>query len=944
MRQFWNRLTFASRLLTTTGLALLVSAIVMLAVSAKQEAVEIQEDIESLLAKEIETLPAALSEMIVLGDYASLQQTLDRYVLRPLISEVSYRDAFSNTLSSRDEASYPNVPAWYIALFSFQDFHHTADVNIGGRKYGELRLTASSNRLVERAWKRLTNHFSILSLAVLIDLISILLILRFGLAPLKKLEDSVNLLSLGEDNHFIPSGSPEIIQLGQAFKEMAENISSSQHELQRILEQLKLEINFSNGVLDTAKSLIMVIDLQGKVVRINRAAEEFTGYSFHEMKDIPFFWIRFLLPEQRPHVEAVFQKSVSGNIVVRYENFWMRRDGSRCLFDWSNALLRDEAGQVQYLVTVGIDITERHEYEQDLKLSASVFLHAREGILITDSNGIILDVNKMFTVITGYEREEAINQRPSLLKSGLHDQTFYQKMWDEMLTHGYWSGEITNRRKSGELYTELLTISAVHEKSGEVKNFVALFSDISALKSYQNQLELLAHYDPLTNLPNRVLFADRLSQSIAWCQRNQRSTAVVYIDLDGFKTVNDNHGHKVGDELLIIVSQRMKASLRTEDTLARIGGDEFVAVLVDVDADKNIHDLLTRLLLSASEPIIVNDLVLSVSASIGVSIYPQDGVEADQLMRYADQAMYQAKVSGKNRYHLFDIAKDNAVKSHLESLERIQQAFNNKEFVVYYQPKINMKTGEVFGAEALIRWQHPEQGLLSPAVFLPIIENHPFIVELSEWILNTVMMQIAQWQKEGVYLTVSVNIASFHLQQNNFVDRIRDILQQHAAIEPKYLEIEILETSSLDDIAGVSAKIQTSTELGISFALDDFGTGYSSLSYLKRLPADTLKIDQSFIRDMLDDEDDLAIVKTIINLGKIFRRKIIAEGVENVLHGQILVGLGCDLAQGYAVARPMPAIEILSWIEKWQSEKSWLAFNIEADLIILDDNPHEALA
>lgn len=450
---------------------------------------------------------------------------------------------------------------------------------------------------------------------------------------------------------------------------------------------------------------------------------------------------------------------------------------------------------------------------------------------------------------------------------------------------------------------------------------LALIAANRELERANQRLEHIAHYDALTHLPNRVLLADRMQQAMAQSQRREQSLAVAFIDLDGFKTVNDQHGHSMGDQLLIAIALRMRAALREGDTLARIGGDEFVVVLTDLNRASDCEPLLQRLLIAAAEPITLNDSRLEVSASIGVTIYPQDGVDAEQLLRHADQAMYLAKQAGKNCYHLFDVAKDTAVKNQRESLEHIRAGLDNHEFVLYYQPKVNMRSGEVVGAEALIRWQHPLQGLLPPGAFLPAIENHQISIELGEWVITAALRQMAQWQKLGLDIPVSVNISALQLQHEDFINRLKELLKDQS--EAHKLELEILETSALEDITQVSRVIHSCQQMGVSFALDDFGTGYSSLAYLKRLPAQLLKIDQSFVRDMLEDPDDLTIIKGIIGLATAFRRQVIAEGVETIAHGELLLAIGCELAQGYGIARPMPAADLPDWVRNWQPDPAW---------------------
>jgi diguanylate cyclase (GGDEF)-like protein/PAS domain S-box-containing protein len=561
---------------------------------------------------------------------------------------------------------------------------------------------------------------------------------------------------------------------------------------------------------------------------------------------------------------------------------------------------------------------------QDLQLAASVFEHAEEGIVITDTLGTIIEVNGAFSRITGYSRAEAVGQNPRILKSGRHAKEFYTDMWRALLERGHWRGEIWNRNKRGEIHAGMLTISAVRNRERNAGNYVALFSDITAIKEHQRQLEYLAHFDSLTKLPNRVLLADRLRQGITQSDRRDRSLAVGYLDLDGFKEVNDQHGHDVGDQLLVGISKRMTSVLREGDTLARVGGDEFVVVLADLEHPRDYEVALGRLLRAAGDPLTVNNVALNISASIGVTVYPQDKGDADLLLRHADQAMYLAKQAGKNCYHLFDVNHDAVVKARRETVDDISRAFERREFVLHYQPKVNMKTGKVVGAEALIRWQHPQQGLLPPAVFLPVIEDLPISVRLGEWVIDAALTQVAEWRTAGLDMPVSVNVGSRQLQQADFTKRLAALLAQHPAVPPSLLELEILETSALADIGVITKLMQFCQEIGVRFALDDFGTGYSSLAYLRHLPAEVLKIDQTFVRDMLVDKGDLAIIAGIVGLARAFKRVVIAEGVETVAHGKQLLELGCELAQGYGIARPMPPAEMPGWVAAWRPDAAWV--------------------
>ncbi|MDK7794274.1 EAL domain-containing protein [Pseudomonas aeruginosa] len=454
-----------------------------------------------------------------------------------------------------------------------------------------------------------------------------------------------------------------------------------------------------------------------------------------------------------------------------------------------------------------------------------------------------------------------------------------------------------------------------------------MFSDITALKENQQQLERVAHYDLLTGLPNRLLLGDRLKQAIAQTRRRGMHLVVVLIDLDGFKKVNDQHGHAVGDKLLSVLSRRMTQVLREGDTLARLGGDEFVAVLVDLPDISLSVPILDRLIEVAAQPVPIGDALCEVSASIGVSYYPQaEDIDADQLLRQADQAMYFAKQAGKNRYHVFDTEKDRTLRLRHEGLDSIENALANGQFLLYFQPKVNMRTGEVLGAEALIRWQHPARGLLSPASFLPLIENHPLGIAVGKWTIEAALTQIEIWRKAGLNVPISVNIDAEHLLQPDFIMHLRGMLSRHPGAQPQDLELEILETSAVEDFVQVSQSMALCERMGLRFALDDFGSGYSSLTYLKRLPAYLLKIDQGFIRDMLEDPDDIAILDALLALARSFGRNCIAEGVESIKHGEILLRLGCEWGQGYAIGHPMPVHEFEQWLHTWQVPLSWKGF------------------
>jgi diguanylate cyclase (GGDEF)-like protein/PAS domain S-box-containing protein len=685
----------------------------------------------------------------------------------------------------------------------------------------------------------------------------------------------------------------------------------------------------TEAIVENTPLMIFLKDARSlRYVLLNRAGENLLGYGRNDLigkNDLDFF-----PQEQAEHFMRKDRVVLAGELGVQdtpIEAVQTAHQGVRFLHT-RKVGIRGGDGQMKYLLGISEDVTEHKKAQERLMLTANVFTHAREGILITDAAGTIIDVNESFSRITGYSRAQALGKTPHILSSGHQTPDFYQKMWTTLHRDGQWYGEIWNRRENGEVYAELLNISAVIDAQGQVQNYVALFSDITPIKEHEKELERIAHYDVLTDLPNRVLLADRLHQAMAQSVRRGRQLAVIYLDLDGFKNINDRHGHDLGDHLLRHVATRMKLALREGDTLARIGGDEFVAVLIDLDDSQAAVPLLERLLTAAGEAVQLGDVSLQISASLGVTFYPQDdAVEADQLLRQADQAMYLAKLAGKNRFHFFDAEKDRSTRGHFESLERIRNALAARELVLYYQPKVNMRTGAVIGVEALVRWQHPDRGLLAPALFLPVIEEHALAVTLGEWVIDTALSQIEQWQNEGLALpegfNVSVNVGARQLQQGDFVAFLQALLVAHPQVRPAQLEVEILETSALSDLAGLSRLIEDCHRLGVLFALDDFGTGYSSLSYLKHLRVSLLKMDQSFVRDMLVDPDDLAILRGVIGLAGAFNRRVIAEGVETEAHGRMLLQMGCELGQGYAIARPMQAQAFAQWLQHWQRSPVW---------------------
>lgn len=535
----------------------------------------------------------------------------------------------------------------------------------------------------------------------------------------------------------------------------------------------------------------------------------------------------------------------------------------------------------------------------------------------TDKSGIITYVNEQFCDISGYSAQELIGQNHRILNSGQHPPEFFIDMWKKVSRGQVWKGEICNRKKDGSLYWVESTIVPMYDDASQrVQKYVSIRFDVTEKRKFLETLQWQAEHDELTGLPNRFLLSKALDQAIVKAKSQPSTVAVGVLDLDGFKQINDRYGHEIGDRLLVAVADRLKHRMRIEDTVARLGGDEFVLIL-GVRDPKVLESALQRLLAALSAVYIIDGIGINISASIGVTLYPNDNENADTLLRHADQAMYKAKQSGRNCFHLFDVSKDKMDKSAFDTVIRVRQALHDGELCLHYQPKISLSSGAVIGFEALLRWQHPRDGLILPQYFIPLIEQSDLIVEIGEWVIDQALSQIEQWADLGHLWSVSVNIAALHLKKENFVKSLKFLLDSHPNVLPQMLDIEITESVVIENLPHVTQRLIACQDLGVTFSLDDFGTGYSSLSYLKQLPTQSIKIDKSFIRDILIDKDSLGLTKAIIGLAKSFNREVIAEGVETVEQEVLLMNLGCDVAQGYGIAKPMPVEKVLSWVAKF---------------------------
>jgi diguanylate cyclase (GGDEF)-like protein/PAS domain S-box-containing protein len=678
-------------------------------------------------------------------------------------------------------------------------------------------------------------------------------------------------------------------------------------------EQLLLTQSLLGTVLDTVPLRIFWKDKNSQYLGGNTAFAQDVGLTHSDAligkNDHQLNW-----HEQANSYQAD-DKTVMATRKARlnYEEPLLAPDGKTMWIKTSKVPLLNREGEVMGILGVYDDITQLKEYQDKLILTSKVFDFTQEGIMVTNADFELIDVNNAFCKITGYSREDVLGKNPRILKSNYHNDDFYQTLWQIVHAVGHWSGEIWNRRKNGETYPEWITISTITDEADIVSHYVGIFSDISHLKQHEKQLEHIAHYDALTGVPNRVLLVDRMKQAIAQTNRDQKFLAVCYLDMDGFKAINDGHGYHIGDLVLIKLAGTMVHAIREGDTLARLGGDEFVILL---PSQENVNDCIHRvehLLENIAQPIPIGNQLFTITASIGVTIYPNDNHEADALLRHADQAMYQAKHSGKNRYFLYDANADYQAQRQQQFMDEISYGLDNNQFTLFYQPKVAMTDRRVVGVEALIRWYHPQKGLLSPALFLPMIENSTLEIKLGDWVINHALAQMLEWQTRGHDISVSVNITGQQIMDLDFIDKLSLAFTNYPTITHDLLELEILETTALEIERSCAVIMTVYSELGVSFALDDFGTGYSTLTYLKQLPVSTLKVDQSFVRDMLEDSGDHAIVEGVIALAKVFGRKTVAEGVETEQHFLALQEMGCQIAQGYGIARPMSAKEFYEW-------------------------------
>lgn len=725
---------------------------------------------------------------------------------------------------------------------------------------------------------------------------------------LKQLAQAANELALGNLQRRIDiEGDDEIARLGRNLNQLAESLDQAEQQRQQQQIALTLSEQYYRSLFESSLDFIAIFDLELRHVDGNPAYLKMLGYTQEEILKLSYDDVAEDSGDQEERqrlAEQIFQRGYSDE----YEKAFIRKDGRRCQVSVKAVLMRDAAGKPYRVWGIGRDIGARKQAEAALKLASKVYAASHEGIIVTDPERIILSANPAYSDITGYPPAEAVGHKPRFLLSDHYDDRFYIDLLTTVTHDGFWQGEIVGRRKNGELYPVWLTITAAFEE-GRLVNYIITFSDITDRKQAENHIRHLAEHDFLTDLPNRVLLLDRLSQTLAQARRNGGNFALMFVDLDRFKQINDTLGHHVGDLLLQEVARRLQQSLRDSDTVSRQGGDEFVMLLPEAGDVDELNQLANRLMQAITQPYRLESHEFTITASIGIALYPGDGEDIDTLVRNADTAMYHAKQHGRNQCRFFTAAMNAKLSERLLLENRLRKAIAQGQMQLHYQPKIDIASQRIVGAEALLRWHDPEEGSIPPSRFIPVAEESGLITELGEWVLRTACRQAREWQERGLgELVMSVNVSAVQFRQPNLAQVVAHALEA-AELPGRYLELELTEGMLMEQPAAANQTMEQLKAMGVGLSLDDFGTGYSSLSYLKRFPFDTLKIDQSFIRDLCQDGEDDSLVKTIILMAKNLNLRAVAEGVETQQQLDFLAENECDEFQGFFRSRAVSANE-----------------------------------
>ncbi len=669
------------------------------------------------------------------------------------------------------------------------------------------------------------------------------------------------------------------------------------------------------SIIDNMINLFIRTDKKGIIKTVSLSSYNILGYTPHEMigKNILSFWKD---KEKGKKLRTAYMKHLTP--IKSIESVFLHKNGGSVILDFNVYPIFDKSGKLMGNDSIAKDITAIKKAQSTLELYGQIIEKTSEGIAITDKDNNIVYVNDAFCRITKYRKKEIIGKNPKILKSGIHNDIFYKQMWDHIGKNGFWKGEIWNKHKDNGIYPELLTINTITDKNNKVKNYIAIFHDISQIKETEAKIRHMAMHDTLTSLPNRAMLSTILKHSIDSAKRTHENVTVMFLDLDNFKMVNDNYGHTEGDKILIETASRLKGILREDDIVCRFGGDEFIMVLEHIKNGNDVANIANKINKALKQPFHTDKYTYYIGCSIGIAIFPNDAIMPNELIKKADTAMYDAKNKGKNRYSFYSNKLGKKISKELYIENLLRDSIKEKQFELYYQPKISLEDNQIVGLEALLRWNSPN-GIVSPDVFIPIAERTGFISELGNWVLQTACAQVKMWQNMKIFDgVISVNISGAQLNNKDIIDVLDKTLKQ-SGLNAKYLNLELTESVLMSDPNQWKRLFDQVKKIGIDISIDDFGTGYSSLSYLRQLPIDELKIDKSFIDDIPNDKDACAIVKTIIALAQNLGYKTVAEGVETKQQKDYLKNNGCDIIQGYFYSKPLPVSEIEKYFTNFKS-------------------------
>ncbi len=712
--------------------------------------------------------------------------------------------------------------------------------------------------------------------------------------------DPAQIIRLSSFKGWLFVAATSLLLFGLIRRLLVQMLAASRRE-QAAQAEIQRSQRLLTALIDSSSDAIFAKDLAGRYLLFNRETTRITGKGAEQAlghDDTAMF-----PPEQAAMIRANDCRVIDLNQITSYEETLQTIDGER-VFLATKGPLRDGNGQVIGLFGISRDITERKAQEQQLQLAAQVFAQGREGVTVTDAQGDIRMVNRAFTEITGYSEAEALGRNPRFLKSGRQGAEFYSAMWAALTASGHWAGEIWNQKKDGTAYPQWLAISALRDSQDQTTHYVASFTDLSSTKAAENRIQWLSHFDPITGLPNRTLLQSRTEQSIAMVQRGGEPLTLLMLSINNFRAINDALGHQVGDALLNAMARRLSAAVRDQDTVAHLSGKEFVLVLPGTASSGAAH-LAAQLLLVLGEPHDLDTQETSLSASIGIASYPDDGLEFDLLLKSAEIAMHAAQARGHDSFAFFSADLYEQVLAREALIKALRHAIALDQLHLVYQPQVDLQSGQICGMEALLRWQHPELGAVSPVQFIRLAEESGLIIGIGAWVLRRACQDIRRWLDQGIKVPhVAVNASPLQFRDNNLVEQVKAALTE-SQIDPALIYIEVTESALMDDVPQSEAMLKALKDLGIKLSLDDFGTGYSSLSYLKRFPFDQVKIDQSFVRDVATSQSDTMLVKVIVSMAHGFGMKVIAEGVESEAQCAILRSSVCDEIQGYFFSRPI---------------------------------------